>query len=261
MEGLRVKVSIPGRMVSVSVIFTRLTSYIGDRYEGEFKDSLKHGKGVEKFANKDMYIGSYENGKSSGYGEYYWSNGSHYKGNFKEGLREGDGFYKNSNSEQYRGQYKADKKNGYGEFIWASGNVYKGNFADDLREGQGEMMWTDGSFYRGEWVGGIQNGLGELMIPNKSHVKGMFKNNVLVDTSHPDQKLVLPHLNLKSLSSEKGSATTYKHSRKKDLNIHTALDNPNPNPKIANSLPQTARASYNPNPNPYVEIREYSSKK
>lgn len=43
---------------------------------------MKHGEGQEKFANGDVYIGNYMNGKPEGYGEYYWSNGSSFKGNF-----------------------------------------------------------------------------------------------------------------------------------------------------------------------------------
>lgn len=40
----------------------------GDRYEGEFKDCLKHGFGTERFANGDIYVGSYLQGKPEGYG-------------------------------------------------------------------------------------------------------------------------------------------------------------------------------------------------
>jgi len=44
----------------------------GDRYEGEFRDCLKHGLGTERFHNGDVYIGNYAHGKPEGYGEYYW---------------------------------------------------------------------------------------------------------------------------------------------------------------------------------------------
>lgn len=36
---------------------------LGDRYEGQFKGCLKHGEGTEKFANGDIYVGNYVNGK------------------------------------------------------------------------------------------------------------------------------------------------------------------------------------------------------
>ena len=34
-----------------------------------------------------MYRGNYINGKPSGPGNYYWSNGSYFKGHFLNGLR------------------------------------------------------------------------------------------------------------------------------------------------------------------------------
>jgi hypothetical protein len=52
---------------------------------------LKHGEGIEKFANGDIYKGRYVNGKPSSYGEYYWANGCVFKGNFVNGLRDGKG--------------------------------------------------------------------------------------------------------------------------------------------------------------------------
>lgn len=59
-----------------------------------------------------MYKGSYINGKPSGYGEYYWNNGSYFKGNFINGLRDGKGSWKKGvgSSDRYDGEYRNDKK-------------------------------------------------------------------------------------------------------------------------------------------------------
>lgn len=64
---------------------------LGDIYEGEFKACLKHGFGREKFANGDMYVGHYINGRPEGEGTYFWKDESIYKGAFKNGLRHGVG--------------------------------------------------------------------------------------------------------------------------------------------------------------------------
>ena len=40
--------------------------YLGDVYEGLFKNGLKHGEGVEKFSNNDYYAGLFVNGKPEG---------------------------------------------------------------------------------------------------------------------------------------------------------------------------------------------------
>lgn len=69
-------------------------------YLGELKESLKHGYGIEQFANGDIYQGNYLNGRPCGFGEYHWANGARYKGNFQNGLRFGKGIYTRS-TDQY----------------------------------------------------------------------------------------------------------------------------------------------------------------
>lgn len=83
----------------------------GDRYEGQFKNCLKHGNGTERFKNGDKYSGEYMNGRPEGYGEYHWSNESVYKGSFKNGLRHGKGVWmrsQDSKSDKYEGEYQND---------------------------------------------------------------------------------------------------------------------------------------------------------
>lgn len=50
---------------------------------------MRHGHGTWKSAkiNPDIYVGSYENDKKSGYGRYVWSNGCIYEGNFSEDVK------------------------------------------------------------------------------------------------------------------------------------------------------------------------------
>lgn len=109
---------------------------------------MKHGHGVERFANGDLYEGDYINGKPDGKGEYRWSDGSYYKGEFCGGLRHGKGFWSKAGKSRfdnltgndcYEGDYVNDKKCGKGIFRWASGAVYEGDFFDDHRHGNGEM--------------------------------------------------------------------------------------------------------------------------
>jgi hypothetical protein len=54
--------------------------YLGDTYEGDWKNCFKHGKGIDRFTNGDSYHGQYVNGKPEGLGEFKWKNGSSYKG-------------------------------------------------------------------------------------------------------------------------------------------------------------------------------------
>lgn len=55
-----------------------------NKYEGEFKDDLRHGKGVEVYDNGDRYEGEYSFGLKNGIGTYYYSNGDWWKGEWKD---------------------------------------------------------------------------------------------------------------------------------------------------------------------------------
>ena len=154
---------------------------LGDRYEGEWKDCLKHGNGTDIFANGDSYSGQYKFGKPSGYGQYIWKDGSCYSGEFQSGLKNGFGKYRKNKDvycNMYEGQYYKDKKQGFGIFKWATGNIYRGQYKADEREGIGEMKWTDGSVYIGQWQGGIQHGYGRMIFSNGTIKEGLFDNNV-----------------------------------------------------------------------------------
>ena len=75
------------------------TGYIRDQKEplpgyqsreiGSFVQFVKHGYGIETFANGDQYMGYYANGKPHGTGEYQWTEGAKYRGQFQGGIREG----------------------------------------------------------------------------------------------------------------------------------------------------------------------------
>jgi len=45
----------------IIVVFKQ--NIIGDRYEGEWKECLKHGNGTDTFSNGDVYVGQYKHGK------------------------------------------------------------------------------------------------------------------------------------------------------------------------------------------------------
>jgi hypothetical protein len=40
----------------------------GDRYEGEFKQSMKHGLGTERYSSGDTYVGQFYKNKPNGQG-------------------------------------------------------------------------------------------------------------------------------------------------------------------------------------------------
>ena len=123
----------------------------GDKYEGEWKDCLKHGRGIDRFANGDSYRGQFSEGKPHGKGVYKWKNGSIYKGEFVKGMKQGKGFWtKNS-------------KNGMHVYNGRLICYILGEYFEDNRHGYGEMKWADGSEYKGFWKNGVPSGKGRML--------------------------------------------------------------------------------------------------
>jgi hypothetical protein len=66
----------------------------GDKYEGDWVNCLKEGKGHDTFNNGDSYKGEYKKGKFEGYGVYTWADNSYYEGYFVNGMKHGKGHWK-----------------------------------------------------------------------------------------------------------------------------------------------------------------------
>jgi len=62
---------------------------ISEKYEGECKKGLAHGKGIA--VGIDNYEGNFRKGLPHGKGKYTWSNGEYYEGDWKNGQRHGLG--------------------------------------------------------------------------------------------------------------------------------------------------------------------------
>eukprot|EP00913_Durusdinium_trenchii_P025110 g23570.t1 len=60
----------------------------GSRYEGQWKDGLKHGKGRFTYPDGDVYDGVWQDGKAHGHGTYT-SKQSKYVGDWQSDLKHG----------------------------------------------------------------------------------------------------------------------------------------------------------------------------
>lgn len=56
----------------------------GDVYEGTFVDGVKSGKGVYKFADGGIYTGTYKNDLRHGFGTLTYTGGNVYRGQWKD---------------------------------------------------------------------------------------------------------------------------------------------------------------------------------
>ncbi|ORC90235.1 MORN1 protein [Trypanosoma theileri] len=165
----------------------------GRRYEGEWLRDKMHGKGhligapgvddyaeytgpfvqgersgvdgVCRYANGDVYKGSWLHDKRNGHGELQLDKNSStpgynprmgeahvisYKGEFENDLPHGIGEFKYSDGSSYRGSCEAYWRQGEGEQHTANDDVYKGSFQCDRRCGKGTLRTKTGE-YTGEW--------------------------------------------------------------------------------------------------------------
>lgn len=94
--------------------------FLDGKYEGDLNQQNKrHGWGLFRYNNTDVYAGQWTNNKSHGDGMYFFANG-----------------------DRYRGTLENEKKHGKGEYIFfRNGNRYDGNWVNDRRDGYGEFTY------------------------------------------------------------------------------------------------------------------------
>ncbi|MDC0230325.1 caspase family protein [Aureispira] len=95
----------------------------------------QNGKGRFIFDNGDKYIGEFKNSLPHGRGAYFNKQGSTYKGPFIEGRRQGYGTFTWTNGDKYIGEYFNNMRHGEGIYIFANGTQQKG-------------IWEKGSFIK-----------------------------------------------------------------------------------------------------------------
>jgi len=127
----------------------------GNFYNGDMKDGLKCGKGIEYDKNENIiYNGEFVNDKYEGEGKYIYENGEYYIGQFKNGLENGKGikYYMNGNI-KYDGDMVNGKAEGDGKYIYENGEYYIGQFKNDLKHGKGIIFYENGNIkYDGEFI-------------------------------------------------------------------------------------------------------------
>jgi DNA polymerase III epsilon subunit family exonuclease len=174
------------------------------RYEGHFQNGLRHGRGIQTFANGDRYDGDWIEDIRNGIGTYTWPNGSQYKGGwvngrmagqgsltwvngdyhegiFANGLRHGKGVYKTANGEEYSGIWLAGELDQVCKWCDAYGNVYEGGLKNFEFHGDGILTWSNGAKYEGGYLDGLRHGKGTFTTKSKAEYSGQWKEGILID--------------------------------------------------------------------------------
>ncbi|KAI9093743.1 hypothetical protein DFS34DRAFT_256569 [Phlyctochytrium arcticum] len=166
-----------------------------DQYLGEWKDGLKHGKGIYTYAQTGaVYEGEWVKDLRNGLGTYSLPKPiEQRKTSSKQPVLPSLGSLKASASSKpssgslnprpmrkvYAGRWLDDLRHGHGTCFYDDGSVYDGNWEDDVREGWGRMNYAkDQSVYEGEWHAGMRHGHGVLVLASGDRYEGTFFNDM-----------------------------------------------------------------------------------
>ncbi|XP_016889858.1 radial spoke head 10 homolog B isoform X2 [Cynoglossus semilaevis] len=152
-----------------------------EKYEGETKEELPHGKGVACFEGGHMFTGTFSKGLMDGHGVFTWSKGMKYEGEFVSNMPMGQGTYTWANGSSYTGEIYNGKRHGTGSYTCIKYGVsYIGQWDQGKRHGQGVMFFNGSktSWYKGEWVKNSRQGSGDRCFPSGNTYSGEWKNNL-----------------------------------------------------------------------------------
>lgn len=153
-------------------------------YEGTWKNGKLEGKGVIRYANKDVYIGNLRESQPHGHGELKKGQFSSqaaciYTGEWSNGVKNGYGVLDDiAKGEKYLGMWQNNARHGPGMVVTMNGVYYEGNFHQNKLTGYGLMMFEDKTYYEGELgIGGTFAGKGSLHYPSGDTIEGTFTGN------------------------------------------------------------------------------------
>lgn len=81
----------------------------GNKYEGQFVEGNRHGRGKLEKTNGDVYIGFFREDIMEGLGIYKWASGNRYEGEFKNNKPNGRGSLVSHEGKKINGLFKDGK--------------------------------------------------------------------------------------------------------------------------------------------------------
>ena len=149
------------------------------KYEGEFSDGLKQGRGVYTWDNGDRYEGGFAEDRPDGRGRYQFANGDAYDGEVKAGVIVGRGSYTTKAGDVFDGSFVAGKPHGVGVYRFASGDRYEGEMVQGVMHGRGRYFAKGGDRIEAPFVQGKPQGIGAYHFGNGDRYEGEIIGGVL----------------------------------------------------------------------------------
>jgi hypothetical protein len=152
------------------------------QYQGEFKDGLKHGKGVYSWEGGDRYEGEFVDDRMSGRGKWRFANGDLYDGEVKAGAISGRGTYTSKSGDTFTGSFLNGKPHGVGVYQFASGDRYEGEMVAGALQGKGRYIMKSGDRIEAPFVNGRSQGHGLYAFANGDRYEGDIRDGALTGT-------------------------------------------------------------------------------
>jgi hypothetical protein len=123
-----------------------LVTTTGQKFIGNFKDGMRHGKGVLLLPGGRKLEGTWQQNEIVE-GTYTLPDGTKYVGQWKFRERYGQGELTFPDGRKYVGEFKSGQRHGKGTMFYPDGRKYVGDFKFSERTGQGTMNYPDGRKY------------------------------------------------------------------------------------------------------------------
>lgn len=147
----------------------------GGMYDGKWWGGVQHNEGIYTAPNGDLFDGEFERGaRRNGPGKMKYANGDIYIGSWVADVRDGQGTMEYANGDEYSGLWaKGMHADGQRKFV-ETGHVYDGEWENDVPHGHGKMTYgsdwkegsadmKDGDIFEGPWEDG-KHAVGEAFI-------------------------------------------------------------------------------------------------
>lgn len=149
------------------------------RYNGEFRDGRKQGRGVYEWANGDKFDGDFAEDRPSGRGVWQFASGDRYEGEIVNGAIFGKGTFVSKNGDKILGSFIDGKANGRVTYIFANGDKYEGDMTQGRIAGKGVYVSKNGDRTEATFVDGNANGKGTYYFANGDRYEGDIQNGAL----------------------------------------------------------------------------------
>ncbi|ESL05678.1 hypothetical protein TRSC58_06663 [Trypanosoma rangeli SC58] len=148
----------------------------GDIYDGDWASNLRHGHGTLTTAAGEVYTGRWDKDERHGNGKIIYVNGGEFKGVMVHDKRHGEGVMLFPNGDEYYGTFTSNKIEGHGTMRYRNGDVYEGMWKDGMRHGEGKnTLRKKGATIEGRFVKGLIQGRGVVTYPGVSTFIGEFE--------------------------------------------------------------------------------------